>query len=156
MIVRTPIRAIRYEDVKLGSLITIMSKNKNLSEYMVIKREYGGNNIRPYIEAVQIVPADTKEKNAHYLYADKVVLLHRTRVIELKMIQKVQARLAWDIVQNVVRAADEFQRKDKSRKQKISKSKPKKGPRLTPKDSTNTAWGSLKLASKGYIHIYKG
>lgn len=153
MISRTPNRPITYTDIKLGSLLTVLTRSNNLEEYMVIKYIKGVNG-KPYVEALQIVSSDTKEKNAHYLYADKVVLLHRIRTIKPGTVQSVRARLARDVVENIIRAEAEYQKQEEIRKRKVSKAKP--GPRIVPKDSTNTAWRSLKNATKGYIKIYRG
>lgn len=153
MIVRAPDRPITYADIKLGSLLTVLTRNNNLEEYMVIKY-IGGPKGKPYVEGLRIVSSDTNEKNAHYLYADKVVLLHRVRTIKPGTVQTIKARLARDIVEGIIRAEMEYQKQEEIRKRKVSKAKP--GPRIVPKDSTNTAWGSLKNATKGYIKIYRG
>ncbi len=150
MITRTPERPITYADIKLGSLLTVLTRTNHLQEYMVIKYINGVKG-KPYIEAVQIVSSDTKEKNAHYLCADKAVLLHRVRTIKPGTVQSVRPRLARDIVENIIRAEAEYQKQEEKRK----RPKAKPGARVTPKGSTNNAWNSLKNET-GYIKIYRG
>lgn len=152
MIVRTPDRPITYADIKMGSLLTILTKSKNLEEYIVIKYINGVKG-KPYIEGLQIVKSDTKEKNTHYLYADKVVLLHRVRIIRPGTVQSVQARLARDIVEDIIHAEAVFQKKEEKRKGKSSKTK--LGPGFVSKGNKNSAWGSLQNET-GFIKIYRG
>ena len=164
MIFRTPERPIRDEDIELGSLITIETEKSTL-EYMVISHQKSKHN-KPILFGLKIGQKDRYKKFAYYLYADKVVLMNRRHQINIEDILIVKARLANDIVDDIVQKSEKQEKKNAERKKerkkalkkKISMQNKQKKHTMTyhPEAGTNTAWNSLKYASKGYIHIYRG
>ena len=157
MIVRTPERPIRNDDIEVGSLVTVKSSKGKPVEYMILTYKKKDKKT-PVISGLRIVPVGEQHRYAFYLYADKAVLLLPKQVIHLSQIETVRARLAIDIVQNIKNKHSECkQRIATKQKQAEQRAKMyKHTSSLSPKGSTNTAWGSLKYASNGYIHIYRG
>lgn len=153
MIVRTASCPISNGDVEVGSLVTVLTENNELNEYMIIKI-LNASPKKPFAEGLKVESCEMKGKDTIFLYANKIVCLNKSRKITVPSIQRVQARLAWDIVENIIREEAEFQKQAKKRLAKAAKAKSDKG--FVPKDSTNTAWGSLGNATKGYIKIYRG
>ncbi|MBR5959804.1 MAG: hypothetical protein IKZ98_02320 [Clostridia bacterium] len=172
MIVRTPDRPIYAEDLEPGSLITIRISKDKIQEFIVLGF-FDQDKTRLFVEALQIVNAETKRPYTYYLYANKCVLLTRIKRYPLDAVETVRARLSSDIVDIILQKAKVIKQKTEEQKQKRAerreKSKQHKHEKKlaakkarsykdmsSPKDSTNTAWKSLKYASEGYIHIYRG
>jgi len=155
MIVKTPNRPIRTGDIEIGSLVTIVSSKGKPQEYFVLNYRNNGDK-DPKIAGLRVVPAGTEQYYAYYLYAGKTVLLNYKQGIHLYQIETVRARLAWDIVQNVIKKFDENKQKMAAQQKKAEERAKAYKRSISPKDSTNTAWGSLGNATKGYIKIYRG
>lgn len=165
MIVRTPERPIRIEDIETGSLVRIRTSKDLIQEYFVLGF-YDQDRTRLLVEGLLVVDDGKEMHCAYHLYANKYVLFTRIKRFPLEHIETIQARLSCEIVDNIIQKAEQLKRKKEEQKTKRTEQKQLKKLAAKkanvykhmspPKDSTNTAWGSLKNASEGYIHIYRG
>ena len=152
MIVRSYARPITYDDIEVGSIVTIVNEKNEWLKYMVLRYRKGKK--KPCIWGLRIVTVDSAGKYAYYLYSNQVVLLNEISTFKVGCVQIVQARLAKDIVDSVLKAVKDYQEQEELRKREAGNVQVDSS--VIPKGYANTDWGALKNATKGYIRIYRG